>query len=144
MGRARTGSGRRGFMPPLLPRSLWQAITVHDLTHLQLLRAPFIARSYGSVLKPLMRRMDTVFTVSEFSRREIIDWSGLQEDRVVAVAHGLDAAFVAQGPAFQLGRPYILYVGNRRGYKNIRRLMEAFARSTLTYRGLLLALSGRR
>ena len=130
-----------GFVPPVLGSSVWQSITIHDLTHLHFygtLRRTY----YNTVLKPLVRRMDLVFTVSEYSRQEILSWSGIDAERVVAVHHGLDSSFSQNGMKLNLGRPYVLYVGNRRPYKNLSRLIEAFARSGLTKLGFLLAVSG--
>lgn len=130
-----------GFIPPVMPGSAWKSVTVHDLTHRHYYSAKHAA-FYSVVMKPLFRQMDLLFTVSEFSRREIVEWTGVPESRVVAIPHGIDSSFSAIGGRLDFGRPYILYVGNRRPYKNVPRLLRAFARSGLAARGFMLALSG--
>ena len=130
-----------GFMPPLLPNTIWQSITMHDLTHLHFYGAPQVAY-YKTVIRPLVRRMDKIFTVSEYSRREIIDWAGVNAERVVAIHHGLSKSYCPSGDQVDLGAPYVFYIGNRRSYKNLPRLLRAFSRSSLAAEGTLLAVSG--
>lgn len=130
-----------GFMPAAPLAGLKQLVTVHDLTHLH-----YYSRLhriyYDKVMRRFFKGIDTVFTVSEYSRQEFLAWSGLASDRVITVHHGLDPRYQPVGRAFDLGCPYILYVGNRRSYKNLARLLEAFARSRLPANGIALALSG--
>ncbi len=64
-----------------------------------------------------------VLTVSEFSKREIMNWAGLASDRVEVVYNGVGDAFTANGPARQ-APPYILYVGNQRAHKNVDSLLR--------------------
>jgi glycosyltransferase involved in cell wall biosynthesis len=67
-----------------------------------------------------------VLTVSSYSRGEIIEWSGLPEERVVNVGNGVGVPFCPWGDSYQPGFPYILYVGSFRPHKNVQRLLRAF------------------
>ena len=88
-----------------------------------------------------LRTADRVIAVSETSRRDAIGLFDLDPERIVAVHHGpsrwaIEAAerFARDGtpppPApLDHGRPYILNVSSLYGFKNHRRLIEAFARA---------------
>jgi len=128
-----------GFMPPALCRIPY-VVTVHDLIHLHYgsARHRFY---YDQVIRRLLSGAASVLTVSEHSREEILEWSGLEADRVRAVPLAASPAFSAGTERFEPGYPYILYVGNRRVYKNLHRLIRAFAAGCRDT-GIRLALSG--
>jgi glycosyltransferase involved in cell wall biosynthesis len=103
-------------------------ITIHDLAHIRL---PFLATPmrrfyYENLLRPAALRAHRVITVSEFSRRQIIEWSGLPPDRVVNAGNGVALEFQPQGERYQPGFSYVLYVGCARPHKNLDRLLQAF------------------
>jgi glycosyltransferase involved in cell wall biosynthesis len=129
-----------GFNPPR-----WSpvpfAFTIHDLIHLRFpAEATAVRRAYYElVVRPAAHRARCVLTVSEHSRRDILEWSGLSEDRVVVVGCGVGDAFCPIGPVRSLGRPHLICVSNRFPHKNLPRLIAAFARARLD-RDLLLVL----
>jgi glycosyltransferase involved in cell wall biosynthesis len=132
-----------GFMPPVSFLKRPMAITIHDLNHLH-----FYSRwhkaYYDHVIRPLLRGVDLIFTVSDYTRAELLEWSGLSEQKVKRIYNGVSASFVPDGDGAMIGAPYVLYIGNRRGYKNIDRLLRAYAHSWLPGAGIMLALSGAR
>lgn len=97
---------------------------------------------YDRIVKPSLFRAFQVLTVSEASKREILDWSGLPGEWVVVAGNGVGPEFCPEGSRYSPGFPYVLYVGNRKPHKNLPLLFEAFSRARLpdTVR---LALSGR-
>jgi glycosyltransferase involved in cell wall biosynthesis len=119
-----------GFNPPLSSPSP-VVFTIHDLIHLRFPQEMSAAKSlyYRAVVRPAARRAAAVLTVSEFSRREIIEWSGVPEGRVVVVGNGAGPEFTPSGPRLEPGYPYLLYVGNEKPHKNLRGALEGFARS---------------
>jgi len=100
--------------------------TIHDIS-------PFVDSRYFSpvrrmykrvVIRHAIRRSSAIVTVSEFSRRQIMERFSLDGSRVFAIALG-----VAQGngvPHSSTGPPSILFVGNLEHRKNLVRLVEAF------------------
>lgn len=116
-----------GFNPPLRSPIPF-AFTVHDLIHLHVPEESSAIRRlyYRSIVLPAARRAHTVFTVSEFTKARILEWSGIPADRVIVVGNGTSAAFSPDGPRHSLGRPYFLHVGRRVAHKNIPRLLKAF------------------
>lgn len=133
------------FSPGYAPPVSWRGplvFTVHDLIHLDVPAeaSRFKTLYYSRVVRPAARRAQAVLTVSEYSRRRILEWSGLEPERVVVVGNGVDPAFSPEGPRHQPGYPYVLYVRNTKPHKNVPTLLEAFAR--LDVPGVRLVLSG--
>lgn len=122
-----------GFNAPL-GRPCSFSLTVHDLIHLEVEAERSIAKSlyYDLVVKPAMKNARVVFTVSEYSRERILDWSSVAPDRVVCVGNGVDTAFSPEGDKWQSTRPYLLYVGNQKPHKNVESLVKAYAASRLS------------
>ena len=114
-----------GFVP-FVKKKIVQHITVHDLNHLfaySKLHLMYIRL----VLFPLWRKVDTIFTVSEFTRNLIIDELGESvKDKVIVAYNGVSSSF-SQKRDLSNKRRYLIYVGNRRSYKNINRMITAFA-----------------
>lgn len=115
------------FNPPLyspIPFSF----TIHDLIHLHVPDESSVLRRlfYRSVVLPASHRAHTVFTVSEFTKERILEWSGIPADKVSVVGNGRSPAFTLKGPRHASGRPYFLHVGRRVAHKNIPRLLQAF------------------
>lgn len=121
-----------GFNAPL-GRPCSFSLTVHDLIHLEVEAERSFAKSlyYDFVVKPALNNAAVVFTVSEYSRRRILDWSGIASCKVVCVGNGVDSAFSPEGERWQNLRPYLLYVGNQKPHKNVEGLVAAFAASNL-------------
>lgn len=119
-----------GFNAPLRsPIPLY--FTIHDLIHLRMPQesSPVRRLYYATVVRPAARRAARIFTVSEYSRREIVEWAGVDEGRVVVVGNGVAEAFTPApaGRASGAERPYFLHVGRRASNKNIGRLLAAYA-----------------
>jgi len=114
-----------GFMPPAHSKIPY-AVTVHDLIHLHY--GSFLQRIYyNEILLRLLRRAAVIFTDSEYSRNEILTWSRFPPELVRVIPLAASSSFCEMGDVHRPNYPYILYVGNRRVYKNIERLIKAFA-----------------
>lgn len=141
--RAQTGAfWSAGFVPPITSR-VPRVVTVHDLTHLHFYSFAHTAY-YRAVYKPIFRSVERLICVSKYTADELCEWCGLDSTRVHVIHNGVSARFhprVGKRPA-QEHAPYILYAGNRRKYKNLRRLIQAFAISRLAEDGFRLELTG--
>jgi glycosyltransferase involved in cell wall biosynthesis len=129
-----------GFLPPASPVVPF-VVTVHDLTHRHYYTSAHRIY-YDWVLRPLIRRAARVISASEAARGELLEWSGLEPHKVRAIHHGVSPAFSAEVEPYRPGFEYLFYVGNRRGYKNIPRMLEAFVAANLPS-GVKFLLSGR-
>ena len=125
-------------LPTLAPcRSV---VTIHDCIHLMFPQylPNRLAYAYArSILWTASRRASRVMTVSEASKRDIVQFLGIPGDRVVIIPNGIDERFntppneeeVARVRArYQLDAPFVLYVGNVKPHKNLERLIDAFYR----------------
>jgi len=129
-----------GFNPPPLCRAPF-VFTIHDLIHIETpeVSTPAKRLYYRTIVKPACQRAFRVLTVSEYSRSRILAWSGLPAERVVNVGNGVGPQFRPDGPRYQPGFPYVLYVGNARPHKNLSRLCQAFHSLERTDVKLILA-----
>lgn len=103
--------------------------TIHDLSHIYCPEntSPRIQLYYATVMKRACDRAAKILTVSEFTRKQIVKWSGVAAEKVVNVGCGTDENYRAEGQSYGLPFPYLLCVSNRKKHKNEFRLVEAFA-----------------
>jgi glycosyltransferase involved in cell wall biosynthesis len=110
--------------PVAWPRNV---VVIHDaatLRHPEFYARPYVAWQ-RAVLPAIARRALHVITVSEFSRREIVELLAVAPEQTSVVSGGVDARFSPRAdpePARQalgLERPYVLTVGSRIARKNL-------------------------
>jgi glycosyltransferase involved in cell wall biosynthesis len=121
-----------GYNTPLFCRSPF-VFTIHDLSHIycpEISSLP-IRLYYATVMKRACRRAARILTVSEFTRKQIIDWSGVSPEKVLNVGCGVDPAYQPNGDSYGLPFPYFLSISNRRRHKNEFRIVAAFAKASL-------------
>ncbi len=115
---------------PLLYRGRL-AVTVHDMSHMVVseIVGNWKKRAYARLMyREIRRRAAVIFTVSEFTRSELLRLTkGPRDDNIVVTRLGIFPEwYCAQGRPDVRGRPYFVCVGNIKPYKNIARLLEAF------------------
>jgi glycosyltransferase involved in cell wall biosynthesis len=128
-----------GFIPPLFA-GLPRVVIVHDLTHRKYY-GQYKRLYYDCVLKFLYRHCRIV-CVSEYVRCEFLEWSGIAPERVNVVRNGCTPIDNSRERPRLFTFPYVLYPGNRRSYKNLRNLLQAYSLSRLPREGVRLVLTG--
>src|SRR6266487_6397772 len=81
-----------------------------------------------------IERADVLFAISVSTARDVVAcYPGVDASKIVVTPLGVDTFFFEQsGDRRENGtKPYLLYVGNRRAYKNFLRLLIAFGQSGL-------------
>ena len=80
-----------------------------------------------------LTRAAALIAISERTRQDVLGLHPAVDPRRITVAPlGVEEVFFErEPPRAQAGRPYILFVGQRKGYKNFARLLDAFAQSGL-------------
>jgi glycosyltransferase involved in cell wall biosynthesis len=136
-------------LAPLASRR--NVVVIHDvaaLRHPEWYSQPYVA--YQRALLPrIARRARLVITVSEFSKRELLDVLGADPERVTVIPNGVDERFNpsanerAARAAHGLERPYVLVVGTRIARKNVGALAAAARRLDKAGVELVHAGSGR-
>ena len=118
--------------------------TIHDVTHI-------VDRTFRKTPKswlyaqPMLRlaafKADHIFTVSQYSKRQIIELLGADERKITVAYNGVsahifpaprDESRLEVNRLFGFEGHYILFVGNLKPHKNINGLLNAF--STLVQR----------
>jgi len=116
-------------------------VTIHDCIHLRFPQylphrlATYYARA---AMWSATRQADRILTVSEASKRDILQYFNIAPERVAVIYNALDARF-SEPPdeahmeqvrqRYQLEHPFVLYVGNIKPHKNLERLIAAFGRA---------------
>jgi len=124
-----------GYNTPLFCRSPF-VFTIHDLSHIYCpeIGGPLLDLYYATVMKRACHRAARILTVSEFTRKQIIDWSGVSPEKIVNVGCAVDSAYQPNGDSYGLPFAYLLSVSNRKRHKNEFRIVEAFAKANLNPR----------
>ena len=109
---------------------------IHDLNYEHQPDAlPFIWRSYYQIFsKRYARNATRLVTVSDFSKRDIVDTYGIPEDRIDVVYNGApqeqirlsDQEKEAVRAMYTSGSPYFYFVGTLHQRKNIAGMLRAF------------------
>jgi len=115
-----------------------KALYIYDLAHLAY---PSTVRFrtriwFKIVLKKSCQRADMIFTISEFSKKEIVERMNIPEDRIRVISCGVDAKKfenrysqeeVKQVKAkYNLADNYFLYLGTIEPRKNVINLLKAY------------------
>jgi glycosyltransferase involved in cell wall biosynthesis len=124
---------------PLRVRSARNVYTIHDLVPLRL---PFTTqdnkRQFFRLLKKIAREADHIVTVSENSKRDIIELLGVEERRISNTYQTVDfpkewierpVSTIANQLAGTYGlglHGYLLFYGALEPKKNVRRLIDAY------------------
>lgn len=129
-------------------------VTLHDIILVRLARDYYSAaraRLYERRLRGRLAGADHIITVSEFSRSDILDWSGIDPGKVSVVYNGVSSAFRPMADEslqeevrsrYNLPRRYILCMGSTEPRKNIRRAIEAYNQLRRVEPGVSLAVTG--
>ena len=127
---------------PLRVKRAPNIYTLHDLVPLRL---PYTTldkkRSYLRLMRKIVRKADHIVTVSECSRRDIIDLLGVSPDRVTNTFQSVsipdkyalkpedDVAREVEGATGVGYKEYFLFWGSIEPKKNIGRMIEAYVSS---------------
>ena len=116
-----------GFCPPLASVGVPYVVTVHDLIHLDEPgeRSWMKSAFYDRIVRPGLLGATRIMTVSQYSRARIVEWAGVDAERVLVAPDGVSGPFTHAGPRFSPGGGYLLYVGNSKPHKNLRTLLLA-------------------
>jgi len=124
-------------IPALYDRPL--SVTIHDVTHLidPSFRDSFKGRVLAkSLMKLAVTKARRIITVSQYSKRMIVEHLGGSEDRISVIHLQASSVFTpmegqeaARAVQQELGitRPFFLFVGNLKPHKNLPVLLQALA-----------------
>jgi len=96
------------------------------------------------VFKSVAKSNRQIITPSEYTKKDLINFTHIQADKVTVTYESADVALGALEPYTHDFKRFIMYVGQQSDYKNIRRLGEAHQRLIKKYPDLGLILVGRK
>jgi glycosyltransferase involved in cell wall biosynthesis len=108
-----------------------RVLTVYDMIHERHPENYPPLDRIATFKKAAILRADHIFCISENTRRDLQEIYRLPDNRisVTHLGHALPTGDAAAGLAANGGAPFLLYVGERRGYKNFSGLLAAYASS---------------
>lgn len=114
---------------PVFRTQLPYVLTICDLIYLHTpgLKGFIKKIFFELVIKSSIKKASKIFTISEYSKKSIVEWTKIPAEKVINISCGISEVFHPEGPAFNPGFPYLLHVGNIKTHKNIERLIIAFA-----------------
>jgi len=112
-------------------------ITIHDLAFNRY-EEEFSNKAakiyYNFVMNRNMKNADHIITISESSKKDIVDFYGISEERITVIKHG--APYVDTNynlnlkeivyKKFNITKPFIFFVGINRPRKNLKNLVLAY------------------
>jgi glycosyltransferase involved in cell wall biosynthesis len=123
-------------LPALTPCK--SVVTIHDCIHLRFPQYLPSRLGYAYARTSLWmatHRSSRIMTVSEASKRDILEYYKVPAEKIDVIYNGIDDRFcripaeedvVRVRERYQLEDPFILYAGNVKPHKNLKRLIEAF------------------
>jgi glycosyltransferase involved in cell wall biosynthesis len=124
-------------------RNVRMVVTAYDMIQ-ELF--PHIYPGYSAITslkKASFERADKIIAISECTKNDLMRLFGVEESKVTVIHLGNPLEHVIPcESAPGVGLPYILYVGERKGYKNFEGLARAYARSSLLKANFVLVLFG--
>ena len=117
------------FLPFVKSRKRAFVLTIHDMTFERFPQDVLIYDRTIPHKKKLIKEADHIIAVSENTKRDIVELLGTDPSKISVVHHGFRTGGEV---APQLFDRYILYVGERKGYKNFLPWLSA-VRSLLVH-----------
>ncbi|MDR2409299.1 MAG: glycosyltransferase family 4 protein [Bacteroidales bacterium] len=129
------------YNAPLLSiKAKYRIVTIHDVFHLAFYKKLSISQKIYAklVIANALHRSDTIITVSEFSKKEILKYTNSKYVNKIEVIHN-GVKFNREQLKTDIhpcdNKPYFLYVGNVKPHKNLARTVGAFKLLLSDYEG---------
>jgi glycosyltransferase involved in cell wall biosynthesis len=116
-------------------------VTIHDLTHTKFpgrKKSHFIHRiAYNLVMLNAVKRAAKIIAISESTKKEVQDYFGIPDKKIGVVYEGFSSIYKVMdrdetikkvSQKFNITKPFLLYVGVWRRYKNLPALARVFNR----------------
>lgn len=105
-------------------------LTVYDMIH-EKFPESFSNNNFLKIKKSAIERVDHIICISEHTKTDLTEIYGISPDKISVVYLGVDMVPSVKDelPVAVRVKPYLLYVGARKGYKNFSALLDAYANS---------------
>ena len=110
-----------------------KVVTIHDVYHLAFFKQLSLKqRIYAKmIMDNAVKKSDVIITVSDFSKSEIIKYTGCDSAKLNVIYNGVEEYSKPAGSAavvtkYKLPQRYILFVGNVKPHKNLKTLIKSY------------------
>lgn len=118
-------------------------ITIHDMTYERLPEYFWNQDPLTQQKRLNIERADSIITISQTTRKDLLSFFNVDPAKVSVIYHGIDIDTpLYLQPVENLPEHYILFVGDRSGYKNFYLFMNAFRQLAPRYPDLKVILTG--
>lgn len=118
-------------------------VTIHDMTHERLPEYFWSEDDLTRNKRLNIEVADSIIAISETTKRDLIAYSNVDPQKITVIYHGIDLEVPLSFQEIpKLAKRYFLYVGDRSGYKNFYRFLDAFHRLSLTEPDIEMILTG--
>jgi len=117
------------YYPFSFPKKAKLVVTVYDMIHEHLY--PSLTNA-SSIKRKSCERADIIIAISQSTKNDLVELFGVEPQRVTVIhlASSLkESSMCVAAKAFS--EPYMLYVGERKGYKNFDGFIQAFSQSKM-------------
>ncbi|HOV91096.1 MAG TPA: glycosyltransferase family 1 protein [Syntrophorhabdaceae bacterium] len=124
---------------PIFPiKAKRRIVTIHDVFHFAFYNQLNLSQKmYAKIVMSAATRLsDKIITVSEFSKSEIVKYTGVDSNKINVIYNGIDTKKFStiQNQEFlenvrqkyRLSNQFLLFVGNVKPHKNLHGLIKAF------------------
>jgi glycosyltransferase involved in cell wall biosynthesis len=120
-----------------------RVITIHDMIH-EKFPGHFKNPEYTQKIKSeATKRADKIICVSENTKKDLIEILNVNPNKISVIHHGYPKIKLNKQSLIRVvARPYILFIGERNGYKNFIRLLAAFNYANLIDDFILVCFGG--
>lgn len=111
-------------------------MTIHDLNHIRYpeFYTPFHKYYYKYIVKTSANKCKKLLTVSEFSKKELVEWLSCPQEKISVTYNGIDESFNRESDIekiknirekYKLPDKFLLYIGNQKPHKNLITLIRS-------------------
>jgi glycosyltransferase involved in cell wall biosynthesis len=102
-------------------------VTIHDMNHFKF---PFLTQKskiVQSKIKLICETANSIIAISNETKSDLIHFLNISENKINVINLGIDPTYISFDEKKIYNFPYLLYIGNREGYKNFNTFLEAFS-----------------
>ena len=123
--------------------------TFHDMNHVkfrEMYHYNFFHNKnwMEAIQKKSISRADKIIAISQNTKKDLIDYWNIEPEKIVVIHHGVEKNRIQNLSLKKIvNYPYILFVGERDGFKNFDKLAIAFSLLSKKYKDLRLVCTGK-
>ena len=117
--------------------------TIHDMTYERLPEYFWVMDPLTTQKRLSVERADKIIAISETTKKDLLKYIDTDESKIEVIYHGIDIQTpLVFEEVTQLPQNYLLFVGDRSGYKNFYLLLDTFEKFSKTNPDIHLVLIG--